>query len=687
MALGNLTGIQNYFNLFINPQQGQSNYSNGYQTSFFSQPSTNSYYQPTNYGYNNGYSSYNQSNPFGMMQSMFSMFMNPFFMMMLNNAMVQTQNTAVINNEFNSINTDKSEDISKDEFTSYLQDNFGLKESANESLIDEVIAELSTEMPEDNQINKDEFIKYIDLNENGAFEQSEIDSFKEKMEQKSLDINNTTEFLKLNTDADENINKEELTAYLQENAGLTEDVDESLIQDLVDKISSDSTQDNKINKDEFIKYVDADENGKLEDSEIEAFNQSLEEEAETINSSSQFVKIDGNENGSISKDELITHLKDNFGLTGNEKLTDYVLDDLMDRISADGNGEISKDELMAYLDTDTSGKLEQSEINTFNEELQANADIVNGAKVNNDSSYIAYHGSSLTQFTSHFGSYHNITTALNNAISQDNSSKDTDNRDDFVSNGTLTAHEISDTKTGLSINSSSLTGSFKNQFSTEDYMVLDKSTNALIMGNDTNNDGNLTGSEITGIINNPKLSKIASPLTFDLNGDNKVGTTGIEKEFDINGDGKVDKTAWAAAGDGVLAFDADGDGKVGEDGKELFGNKTDIDGDGQVDGHKNGFDALKALAENILGKESIADGKLDADEIKALEEQANLTMLVDDAQKSLTDLGITELSLGYEESDSVDENGNEHRQVGEGFVMNGEQAKVNDVWFNYLQGE
>ncbi len=176
--------------------------------------------------------------------------------------------------------------------------------------------------------------------------------------------------------------------------------------------------------------------------------------------------------------------------------------------------------------------------------------------------------------------------------------------------------------------------------------------------------------------------KIASPLTFDLNGDG-VRTTNVAggRQFDINGDGKVDQTAWAAKGDGVLAFDGDGDGKVGEDGTELFGNNTKINGQG---GFSNGFEALKALAAKHLGPQAVADGKLDAGEIKALEEKVSLSMLVDGERKSLSELGITELKLGYiEAGQNADIQGNEHRQVGAGFVMNGQNHAVNDVWFKY----
>ncbi len=177
--------------------------------------------------------------------------------------------------------------------------------------------------------------------------------------------------------------------------------------------------------------------------------------------------------------------------------------------------------------------------------------------------------------------------------------------------------------------------------------------------------------------------KIASPLTFDLNGNGKVGTTSAAdgKAFDIDGDGKVDQTAWAEKGDGVLAFDRDGDGVAGADGKELLGNNTDI-GDGKQ--HANGFEALKGLARKHLGAEAVADGKLDAAELAALEKKAGLTMKVDGQNKSLKDLGITEMNLGYSEKGAnADANGNEHRQVGAGFTRNGQAGAVNDVWFKY----
>ncbi len=175
--------------------------------------------------------------------------------------------------------------------------------------------------------------------------------------------------------------------------------------------------------------------------------------------------------------------------------------------------------------------------------------------------------------------------------------------------------------------------------------------------------------------------KIASPLVFDLNGDG-VSSTSVDggKAFDIDGDGKVDQTAWAGQGDGVLAFDGNGDGTAGADGTELFGNNAVVDGK-KFD---NGFEALKALAEKHLGAAATADGKLDAAELAQLGDKAGLTMLVDGQKKALEDIGISEIKLGYQNAgQNADVNGNEHRQVGAGFVRNGQDAAVNDVWFKY----
>lgn len=184
------------------------------------------------------------------------------------------------------------------------------------------------------------------------------------------------------------------------------------------------------------------------------------------------------------------------------------------------------------------------------------------------------------------------------------------------------------------------------------------------------------------------FQKWTSPLTLDMNGDGKVSSTTAAngKQIDIDGDGKVDQSAWAGQGDGVLAFDRDGDGVAGKDGKELFGDATDL-GDGKK--YANGFDALKSAALKKLGPGAVADGVLNAQELAALERPVaqggiGLTIMVDGKQVRPSESGISQINLGYTEAGANgDESGNQHRQVGAGFVRNGQKGKMDDVWFQH----
>lgn len=148
-------------------------------------------------------------------------------------------------------------------------------------------------------------------------------------------------------------------------------------------------------------------------------------------------------------------------------------------------------------------------------------------------------------------------------------------------------------------------------------------------------------------------TKLTSPLVFDLNGNGNTNTESSTRMFDIDGDGKLDKVNNYQSGDGELAFDADGDGIVGENGTEVFGEHTN------GKNYQNGFEALKDMARKTLGNKAIADGKLDANEIKALENKMRLSMKVNGQTKTLTELGITSINLNYGEGTrKLDPNGN-----------------------------
>ena len=171
-------------------------------------------------------------------------------------------------------------------------------------------------------------------------------------------------------------------------------------------------------------------------------------------------------------------------------------------------------------------------------------------------------------------------------------------------------------------------------------------------------------------------------MVLDLDNDG-LETTALSRIMDINGDGELEETAWFGDKEGVLAFDANNNGRIENSGLELFGNNSDVDGDGQADGFANGFEALSALAEKHLGEDAVADGVLDSSEIKALENQAALRMIVGDELQTLTEAGVTSINLDFENSDRVDDYGNEFRQIGS-FTRevdgNSFEAEVADVW-------
>lgn len=169
-----------------------------------------------------------------------------------------------------------------------------------------------------------------------------------------------------------------------------------------------------------------------------------------------------------------------------------------------------------------------------------------------------------------------------------------------------------------------------------------------------------------------------SPLILDLNGDG-INTTQQNRKFDLFGDGNPVNISSVGKDDAMLVFDGNGDGKLGQSGLEIFGDNTDLNGDGKGDGFANGFDALKGFASKQLGAASVADGKLDAEEIRQLDAKG-LKMSVNGEVKSLSEAGITELSLAFTESAQTDAFGNDFRQQST-FTQNGQKKGLIDVWF------
>ncbi|MFN7310969.1 MAG: hypothetical protein ACK5T0_06325 [Vampirovibrionales bacterium] len=173
--------------------------------------------------------------------------------------------------------------------------------------------------------------------------------------------------------------------------------------------------------------------------------------------------------------------------------------------------------------------------------------------------------------------------------------------------------------------------------------------------------------------------KNRSPLTFDLNGDG-VKTSDKMIQYDIDGDGTLDNINDVA--DGTLTI------RGGASGKDLFGDNTDLDGDGKADGFKNGFDALKALA----FQEGLIDGKkdmvLDANDLVLLQKKYQLGMKTagyNSKNENLGDLGISENNLGKtnetKTAKNFDGRGNDlMTQEGSTFKLNGKTQDYADVW-------
>ncbi|MEB3299424.1 MAG: hypothetical protein VKO21_08070 [Candidatus Sericytochromatia bacterium] len=178
--------------------------------------------------------------------------------------------------------------------------------------------------------------------------------------------------------------------------------------------------------------------------------------------------------------------------------------------------------------------------------------------------------------------------------------------------------------------------------------------------------------------------KTASPVALDLDGDGKIGTTGVStaKEridgqvgktvmFDIDGDGDKDEIEWMSGQDGLVVDDRDGgataaaagDGEI--DGKRLFGDE----------GGKYGSGYDKMRSHDVDG-----DGRLTGKELEGLKTwvDADGDARIDEGElKTMAELGITELSV----QNHAETNARGETLDRSSMVRNGERQMTEDVWF------
>ena len=171
------------------------------------------------------------------------------------------------------------------------------------------------------------------------------------------------------------------------------------------------------------------------------------------------------------------------------------------------------------------------------------------------------------------------------------------------------------------------------------------------------------------------------PLTLDINKDGKVSTqAGIG--VDLDGDDKADGAA--IDGDKMLAMsDLNKNGKI--DASEVFGTDTINAFTGQKVNARNGFEALKEIADsaeqktgiNITDSEGLVNITKLQEALKTV--NVNLGLISDSNVTELENLGdVEKIDLKFtEEKNEL----NTNKQVSSYITKSGEKFKTEDVWF------
>ena len=144
------------------------------------------------------------------------------------------------------------------------------------------------------------------------------------------------------------------------------------------------------------------------------------------------------------------------------------------------------------------------------------------------------------------------------------------------------------------------------------------------------------------------------PLVLDLDGDG-IETTPADGSvlFDHTADGTKHATGWISSDDGILVYDRNQNGLI-DNGRELFGDNT-IKINGEL--ASNGFDALADFDSNDDGKISANDELYSA---LSIWQDLNSDGVSQPSElSSLSQADVASISLSSEETDFVDDSGNQ----------------------------
>ncbi|MEM1047722.1 MAG: calcium-binding protein [Pseudomonadota bacterium] len=157
------------------------------------------------------------------------------------------------------------------------------------------------------------------------------------------------------------------------------------------------------------------------------------------------------------------------------------------------------------------------------------------------------------------------------------------------------------------------------------------------------------------------------PLVLDLDGDGleltSLGQSSVH--FELDGDGFAERTAWVRSDDGFLAIDDNGNGTIDDLG-ELFGDAT-----------TDGFTELAGLDSNADGVIDALDARF-ADLLVWRDLNRNGISETDELM-TLTEAGITSLSLTTRTPTVTDVRGNEVRAEADITFADGRQSTISDV--------
>ena len=163
------------------------------------------------------------------------------------------------------------------------------------------------------------------------------------------------------------------------------------------------------------------------------------------------------------------------------------------------------------------------------------------------------------------------------------------------------------------------------------------------------------------------------PLVLDLDGDG-IETVGIDAGvlFDHTSSGIKQGTGWVSADDGLLVLDINGNGTI-DNGRELFGDNTLLS-DGTWAEH--GFAALKDYDTNDDGVVNTDDDIYSQLQVWQDLNQDGISQA--NELSTLTNLGITSISVDQTEQVNVDQNGNQIA-ITSSFDRNGEEYDIGQV--------